>query len=167
MKAGWGGGCPAGVRRKLTVHGLVGNEELLSRIAEHDIGYAGELAEPPSRNLTITNKLFQYLQAGLAVVASDTKGQEEAAALAGKAVQVFPCGGAEALQHALAELILSSEKLDKARQAAWSTGPNLCWEKEVQKYLDLRPSSSELLKAEKPPRLLFTPELEANSPDKA
>ena len=129
--------CPTGLRARLKVHGLVENEELLSRIAEHDIGFAGELHEPISRNLTITNKFFQYLQGGLAVVASDTKGQEEAASLAEKAVQVFPCGDSTALRHAVARWILSSDTLGKARQAAWGTGVKLCWEKEAERYKTL------------------------------
>jgi hypothetical protein len=63
--------CPAGVRQRTKVHSLVSNDELLSRIAEHDIGYCGEPKTPLNKNLTISNKLFQYLQAGLAVVASE------------------------------------------------------------------------------------------------
>ena len=51
-------------------------------IARHDIGLALEPTDPPSRNLTITNKFFQYLNAGLAIIASDTAGQREAFAAA-------------------------------------------------------------------------------------
>ena len=51
-------------------------------IARHDIGLALEPTTPPSRNLTITNKFFQYLNAGLAIVASDTAGQREGFAAA-------------------------------------------------------------------------------------
>ncbi len=51
-------------------------------IARHDIGLALEPTDPPSRNLTITNKFFQYLNAGLAIVASDTAGQREVFATA-------------------------------------------------------------------------------------
>ncbi|OCQ94481.1 glycosyl transferase family 1 [Nostoc sp. MBR 210] len=64
-------------RERLFIHPTVPNNELLSRIAEHDIGLALERSDIPSRNLTVTNKLFQYLQAGLAIIATDTDGQRE------------------------------------------------------------------------------------------
>jgi glycosyltransferase involved in cell wall biosynthesis len=59
------------------IHPTVSNHELLSRISEHDLGLALEQTSTPSRNLTVTNKLFQYLQGGLTVVATDTVGQQE------------------------------------------------------------------------------------------
>lgn len=51
--------------------------DLPGRIAAHDIGLALETATPASRNLTITNKILQYLNAGLAVIATPTAGQRE------------------------------------------------------------------------------------------
>ncbi len=50
---------------------------LPAEIARHDIGLALEHATPPSRDLTITNKILQYLNAGLAVIATATSGQRE------------------------------------------------------------------------------------------
>ncbi|NBX69936.1 MAG: hypothetical protein EBR01_13355, partial [Proteobacteria bacterium] len=90
--------CPGSVKGRLKVHGLVENEELRSRIAEHDIGYAGEPNKPPNKNLTISNKFFQYLQAGLAVVASNTAGQKEAASEAGGGVGICPTGDTDELK---------------------------------------------------------------------
>ena len=122
--------CPAGVRGRLKVHGLVVNEELLSRIAEHDIGYAGELGEPPSRNLTITNKFFQYLQGGLVVIASETAGQKEAAKEAGEAVFVFPLQKPGELRVGLEQLFNSPELLHARKQESWAAGSRLSWEAE-------------------------------------
>jgi hypothetical protein len=64
----------------IQIHPTVPNAELLSRIAEHDVGLALEQREPRSRDLTITNKFFQYLQGGLALLATKTSGQAEAIA---------------------------------------------------------------------------------------
>jgi hypothetical protein len=125
--------CTARVKKKMKVHGLVENEELLSRIAEHDIGYAGELGEPPSRNLTITNKFFQYLQAGLAVVASDTAGQKEVIAQVGGAAFLFSNGEATGLSKILHGLISENIDLQRQRRMAWDSGEKLCWEKEVMR----------------------------------
>ncbi len=125
--------CPASVKKKMKVHGLVENEELLSRIAEHDIGFAGELGEPASRNLTITNKFFQYLQAGLAVVASETAGQKEAVAQIGGAALLFPNGEATGLSKILHVLISENIDLQRQRRMAWDSGEKLCWEKEAMR----------------------------------
>ena len=127
--------CPAAVRQRLTVHGLVKNEELLSRIAEHDIGYAGELQEPPSRDLTITNKFFQYLQAGLAVVASNTAGQRKAAENASGAVSLFSDDSPTFLKEALQKLLQGRRKLHRQRQQAWDAGNLLNWEVEKRRLL--------------------------------
>ena len=127
--------CPTSVRQRLAVHGLVGNEELLSRIAEHDIGYAGELKDPPSRDLTITNKVFQYLQGGLAVVASDTAGQKEATREADGAISLFSVENAEELRERLNELFSDPKKLSSQRKKAWAGGGKLNWEVESRRLL--------------------------------
>ncbi|MEI7931536.1 MAG: glycosyl transferase family 1, partial [Alphaproteobacteria bacterium] len=49
-------------RERVFFHPTVDPAQLRVRIAEHDIGFALEASTPPSRDLTITNKVFQYLQ---------------------------------------------------------------------------------------------------------
>jgi glycosyltransferase involved in cell wall biosynthesis len=56
---------------------LVTPEQLPDKLAEFDIGLALEPRWPLNRNITITNKILQYLNAGLAVIATDTAGQKE------------------------------------------------------------------------------------------
>jgi glycosyltransferase involved in cell wall biosynthesis len=58
-------------------HSIVTVDALPSFIAQFDLGLALELSHPESRNCTITNKFFQYLQSGIPVLASDTDGQKE------------------------------------------------------------------------------------------
>lgn len=124
------------LRHRVQIHPPVDNDELLSRIAEHDIGFAGERSEPPSRDLTITNKFFQYLQGGLAVVASCTAGQREGADHASGAVALFPAGDSDALRHVLQRLIDERVKLAAMRAAAWQAGARLCWENEAPRLLE-------------------------------
>lgn len=126
--------CPSGVAEKTRIHSPVSNEELPSRIAEHDIGYAGENKTPENRNLTITNKFFQYLNSGLAVIASDTAGQVEGAREAKGAVFTFKAGSEEAVRNALKSLVEKRGGLVQMRQRAWEAGYRLCWEKEAEKY---------------------------------
>jgi len=115
---------------KLYFHPLVPHRELLSRIAEHDMGLATEEYTPDSRNLTITNKILQYLQGGIAVVASDTLGQQEVAGQAPDAVLLFRNGNRESLAGTLNRLLADREVLDSAKQAALTAArENFCWEK--------------------------------------
>lgn len=66
-----------GSRHGLFFHQTVPETELAAKIAGFDIGLAIELMAPPSRNYTVTNKFFQYLQSGLPVIATETEGQKE------------------------------------------------------------------------------------------
>ncbi len=124
------------VRQKTQIHPVVDNNELLSRIAEHDVGFAGERPEPPSRDLTITNKFFQYLQGGLAVVASKTSGQKEAAQAADGAVMLHKPGDVAALAANLQRMIDNRSDLNVMRAAAWEAGGRLCWENEAGRLVE-------------------------------
>jgi len=124
-------------RDRVFVHGIVPNAELLSRIAEHDIGYAGEMRHCHSRDLTVTNKILQYLLAGLAVVASDTEGQREVAEQAGEAVLLFPSGNPQALAARLDEFLGAPERLARAKAAALKAAQeSFCWERQEPMLLD-------------------------------
>lgn len=109
---------PDSLRPRVFLHGTVANDELPARVTEHDIGYAGEVADIPSRNLTATNKIFQYLQGGLAVAASDTAGQREVANLAVGAVALYAGTSTEELRRCLARLIANPGQLATAKSAA-------------------------------------------------
>ena len=61
----------------LYFHGIVNEQKLAEKIASFDVGLALELTVPVSRNYTITNKFFQYIQSGLPVIVSETEGQNE------------------------------------------------------------------------------------------
>ncbi|HVV55289.1 MAG TPA: glycosyltransferase, partial [Mucilaginibacter sp.] len=64
-------------RHKVVFHPLVPPDKLAERIAGFDIGLALEETRPASRDLTITNKFFQYIDSGLPVIATATLGQKE------------------------------------------------------------------------------------------
>jgi glycosyltransferase involved in cell wall biosynthesis len=116
-------------RQRVFFHPLVSNEELLSRIAEHDIGFAGEMPYCRSRDLTVTNKILHYLLGGLAVVASDTAGQREVAVQAKDAVAVYETGNPAALANALDRLLASHALLAHAKSTALQVArDSLCWE---------------------------------------
>jgi glycosyltransferase involved in cell wall biosynthesis len=122
---------PEGWLNRIFVHGIVSNGELLSRIAEHDVGFAGEIKRCRSRDLTVTNKILQYLLAGLAVVASDTQGQREVAEQADGAVLSYPSGEPGALAAQLDHLLASADRLNRAKTAALAAArTTFCWERQ-------------------------------------
>ncbi|MDG1953026.1 MAG: hypothetical protein P8J52_10580 [Gammaproteobacteria bacterium] len=65
------------IASSIFVHSPVLHQDLITTLATFDIGFAGELSEPENRNVTITNKVFQYLLAGLPMIVSRTDGQLE------------------------------------------------------------------------------------------
>lgn len=116
---------------KIFFHPLVTNDRLLNRIAEHDIGFAGEMKHSRNSDLTVSNKILHYLLGGLAVVASDTAGQCEVARQAPEAVQLYPSGDARALAGILNGLLESPERRRHARAAALRAAQHVfCWERQ-------------------------------------
>jgi glycosyltransferase involved in cell wall biosynthesis len=128
---------PEAWRGRIMVHGMVSNAELLSRITEHDIGFAGETPLIRSRDLTVTNKILHYLLAGLAVLASDTAGQREVAAQAPGGVFLYPSGDAPALAARLDTLLESADFLRQAKAAALDAAERtFCWERQERKLVE-------------------------------
>jgi glycosyltransferase involved in cell wall biosynthesis len=107
-------------------------------IASHDIGLALERTEIPSRDLTITNKILQYLNAGLAVMASDTAGQREVLARAPDAGLLVNLSDVAATAAALDQLLGDRAELMRRQQAARRLAEEVyCWEKESPRLLSL------------------------------
>jgi glycosyltransferase involved in cell wall biosynthesis len=118
---------------RVFLHPLVPNEELLSRLAEHDIGFAGEQPYCRSRELTVTNKILHYLLGGLAVVASDTAGQREVATQASGAATLYEPGNPAALAQALRTLVDFPDGLARAKAASLRAAEQtFCWERQEQ-----------------------------------
>jgi hypothetical protein len=124
-------------RNRIFIHSLVENDELLSRIAEHDIGFAGEINFCRNKDLTISNKILHYLLGGLAVVASDTAGQKEVAEQAPGAVVLYAAGEVQALADALNGLLGSPECMRQAKAAALqAANKTFCWERQEGALLE-------------------------------
>jgi glycosyltransferase involved in cell wall biosynthesis len=127
---------PDSHRERVTFLSLVPPHDLPAVIAQHDIGLALEQPFIVNRDLTITNKILQYLNAGLAVVASTTAGQRE----------VLQQGPAAGIQVELGETTRLAEQLDRlladrdglaARQgAARELAERVyCWEQEAPRLV--------------------------------
>ena len=68
---------PAARRPDIRFIPLVPPDDLPAKLAEFDLWLALEPPWPRNRDVTISNKIFQYMNAGLAVIATDTAGQSE------------------------------------------------------------------------------------------
>jgi glycosyltransferase involved in cell wall biosynthesis len=123
------GQIPNDWRSRVFVHPTVPDAELLSRISEHDIGFAGEMKYCRSRDLTVTNKMLHYLLAGLAVIASDTTGQREIALQAPDAIAIFQSGQVRQLAELINQFAERPENLAWAKAAALRAAEQkFCWE---------------------------------------
>ncbi|HVF40039.1 MAG TPA: glycosyltransferase [Gemmatimonadaceae bacterium] len=128
---------PKAWKERIHFHAQVPHAELISRVAEHDIGLAAEIPYCRNTQLTVANKLHLYLLAGLAVVASDTDGQREVAAVANGAVTTFEAGNASALAAALNGILADRDKLRVARERALFAAERFfCWERSAPVLLD-------------------------------
>ncbi|WP_052184308.1 hypothetical protein [Psychroserpens sp. Hel_I_66] len=117
----------------LQVHDVVPFQELVSRIAEHDIGIAFEEDKPESRDYTITNKTFHYLQAGIAVLATQTKGQAEIKAIVPNAVAIVE-RQPEQIATIIEDLLNNPLKLKAMKAASWQAGQGVfAFEKQALK----------------------------------
>jgi glycosyltransferase involved in cell wall biosynthesis len=122
---------PKDWRNRIVVHTVVTGAELLSRIAEHDIGFAGEMKYCRNKDLTVSNKILQYLLAGLAVVASDTAGQREVAEQAPGGVHLYRSGDARDLAACIDGLLGTRDVLPRAKAAALEAAQRtFCWERQ-------------------------------------
>lgn len=96
----------------LKTHPFIPHDQLLSFIAQFKIGLAIEENINDNRQLTITNKILQYIQAGLLVIASDTPGQREVAAYFPGSVMIVDINQPAALADAIA-LLYKKARVDE------------------------------------------------------
>ena len=117
---------------------LVPPSELPALIARHHIGLALEQTAIPNRDLTITNKILQYLNAGLAIVASDTAGQREVLARSPHAGILVQTQEVTAFARDLDTLLADRTALTRRRSAARQLAADVyCWEHEAPRLTEL------------------------------
>jgi glycosyltransferase involved in cell wall biosynthesis len=116
----------------------VPHDALLGTMGEFDVGLALERASDRNYSLTVTNKFFSYLLAGLAIAATDTPGQRQVLQQAPGAGFIYPCGHPEALAEQFRRWRDDRASLLAAQRAAWQAArERYCWDLEKAKYLAL------------------------------
>jgi glycosyltransferase involved in cell wall biosynthesis len=111
---------------------LVSPEDLPGRLAEFDLGLALEPHWPHNRDITITNKILQYMNAGLALIATDTAGQTEVMRAAPDSGLLVQAHETTQLAARLDDLVGQPSRLRACQIAARAAAAQeFCWEKEA------------------------------------
>ncbi|WP_187770802.1 glycosyltransferase [Cognatilysobacter lacus] len=118
------------LRSRIHVLPPVSNAELPARTRAHDVGLALEIPFCTNKQLTASNKIHEYLRAGLAVVATATRGQEEVLRACPHAGQLVTPGDAASLAAAMQAYIDDPQALAFAKGSARVAGATVWnWER--------------------------------------
>lgn len=124
-------------RARVSFLPLVSPSELVDDMPYHDIGLALEPRTPRNRDLTVTNKLFQYMEAGLAVVATDTAGQSQILRAAPGAGILIRSGLGGGLASVLDDLASHPQRLRECQRAARRAAEtDFRWEMDSRRLLN-------------------------------
>jgi glycosyltransferase involved in cell wall biosynthesis len=123
---------------KIFYHHPVAHDKLTEFASQFDIGLALEPAFSINNDFALSNKIFTYLQAGLAIVASDTAAQSSLLAQHPAIGDTYQKGNSQALSDVLSAYGKNRDKLLKSREASWLLAKNtLNWENESEKFLKI------------------------------
>jgi glycosyltransferase involved in cell wall biosynthesis len=128
-----------GVKREQIVsHAPAHPYEMIKMAAQHDVGLALEEIVSENRDICLTNKIFTYLLAGNAVIATKTKAQQSFIDKSASVGRCYAPGDIVALAEILERWDDDRDDLENARLEAWRWGEERYnWELEKQKFLDL------------------------------
>jgi hypothetical protein len=120
----------------VVLHPLQPADRMLVALAHHRIGLSLDAADCLNRSLTISNKFFLYLQAGLACVATDTPGHRSVIPSGAAYGGMYPPGDVAALVSVL-DRLADAATLAAAQRAAWDVGrTRFVWDRERPVFLD-------------------------------
>lgn len=122
-------------QERIVSHAPASPEEMVRLASEHDIGLALEPGFTANNDIAISNKLFTYVLAGVAVLGTTTRGQARMTDRLGAAAAWCAPGDAASLAAALEPWLADGALLDRARSTAWDLGNELNWDTEKQKFL--------------------------------
>ena len=127
---------PSARRGDLHFIPLVTPEQLPGKLAEFDLGLALEPRWPLNRNITVTNKILQYMNAGLAIIATDTAGQQEVMAAAPASGLLITAHETTEYAAKLDTLLGDHAQLRAAQVASRAAAEReFCWERETPRLL--------------------------------
>jgi glycosyltransferase involved in cell wall biosynthesis len=105
---------------------------------KYDIGLALEQTTPLNKDICLANKVFTYLTAGLAIIATDTTAQKQFMSKYSSIGKTYPNGDIVALSAVINYYDEHRDKLNEARIAAYLLATEeLNWEIEQQKFITI------------------------------
>jgi len=123
-------------KAQLYFHDPVPADKLFSFASGFHIGIAGETGTTLNRDICLTNKLFVYVQTGLAVLASDTRAQSLFLRTFPGIGILYPKDGGGCIASAIGHYANNREILTEIRKANYQLGQKtLNWENESEKFL--------------------------------
>jgi len=123
---------------QLHFYSPISPDEIFAFANQFDVGLATETGIPYNRDICLTNKIFTYVQSGLAVIASDTAAQY-------KLIQDYPQLGliynkeeSNQLISILSRYLIAPHELQLAKQNSLALAQEVFnWEIEQQKFLQI------------------------------
>jgi hypothetical protein len=110
--------------------------EMVRCSAAYDLGLSPEMPSDLNNEICLPNKLFAYLLAGNAVVATNLPAQESLISRIGRAGESYVSGEYERLARILEHWRRDRHALDEARREAWKWGAERYnWELEKRTFL--------------------------------
>jgi glycosyltransferase involved in cell wall biosynthesis len=110
--------------------------EMVRLASQYDIGLALEQYVNPNSGICLSNKLYNYLLAGNAILATATKAQKAFVETIGKAGFCYEPGDVKTLAAQLKRWHDDRDLLEKARRQAWEWGrKRYNWDIEKHKFL--------------------------------
>ena len=120
----------------LFFHNPIDHDEIVNFTGGFDIGLALEQPQNQNYSRTVTNKIFAYLLAGLAVAATNTPGQREILDKVPEVGFLYEAGDPQALARRLEQWHADRIRLRQAQEAAWHAARNgFSWDHEQDKLL--------------------------------
>jgi glycosyltransferase involved in cell wall biosynthesis len=124
------------LNHKLMIHDFMTHSELQNIIDKCDIGLAIENKLPYNKDVTVSNKILQYLQSGLRVLATDTEGQKEISDLCPKSVRIVSSHNYKKWPETIDYLIRNRRAFVK-NEEKYIYDNYLSWDKQEKKLIKL------------------------------
>ncbi|HEX4410979.1 MAG TPA: glycosyltransferase [Xanthobacteraceae bacterium] len=109
-----------GVADRITFHPILPPGKLLEDAAKHDVGLCLEVPITLNRDICVTNKIFTYMLAELAIAATSTRGQSDVINALPGIGSLYDCGDCHALAAILDRYASDRAYLTRTKAAALS-----------------------------------------------
>ncbi len=123
---------------QLCFHEPIGADEIFNFASRFDIGMATETGVPLNRDICLTNKIFTYIQCGLAMIASDTQAQTLFMEQYPDTGKLYQKNNLQSLTDCIGFYLQNPDALYQTRLQNYQLGQTeLNWETESHKFLNL------------------------------